>query len=152
VSGPFKIVASRHFENAMVVRRSTKIGLIPHIPNPHVPVSVLLANSARLVGGSVVRNYQLKISVILRQDGFEGLTNESLTVVNRHADADQRFAGTSIALIGRWATLVGDLPRDWRRSLHVMLFRTRLRLLPNSREKLRNLLPASPGIYFESLF
>src|ERR1700757_968679 len=101
MSGPFKIVAPRHFENALVVRRSTKIGLIPHVSNARVLVGVPLANFACRIGGSVVRNDQLKISVILDQDGFKRLTNEPLTVVNRHADANQWSFETypSIALI-----------------------------------------------------
>ena len=63
------------------------------------PRRVPLANFACRIGGSVVRNDQLKISVILDQDGFKRLTNEPLTVVNRHADANQRSPGTPIALI-----------------------------------------------------
>ena len=99
MSGPFKIVAPRHFENPLVIRGSTEIGLIPHVPNPRVPVCIPLANVARRIGGSVILNDQLKIFVILDQDGLNRLMNEPLTVVNRHADANQRSCRTGLRLL-----------------------------------------------------
>src|SRR6185369_2924108 len=88
VRRPHEVLAVRCFKHTLKVCDDPDISGVETQLDSRVARRVLLTDLSRAVGGSVVRNNNLKVVVVLRRKAVERARKISLAVVNGHADAD----------------------------------------------------------------
>src|SRR6185369_8677486 len=90
---PLEEFAARLPENEIVVRRETNVALVADVPDPGVLLQVAAADAGGAIGRGVVRDNQLEVLVALTEQGFDGLGEVVLAVVDGKPDAQPGCSG-----------------------------------------------------------
>ena len=96
VSRPLKKHASCERNYTVEVAAGADIGLVSIIMDPSVSHGVRAANLLRCIRGCIVGDDQLKIRVVLAQNGIQGRAEIIFSIVHGHSYAHFRNGGVHL--------------------------------------------------------